>query len=138
MRSRTLSLYISSACGPIPDHFLSCEYGDLVLAVTELTQDLCAVLAEDRRRMVVSVRGRGLAHTTAAMRVLETASPPTFYLPYADVVMDELVAIPGTSSCEWKGAARYFTLRDGDGSPVAFHYPNPLHALIEFGAKIAG
>jgi uncharacterized protein (DUF427 family) len=58
-----------------------------------------------------------------ALRVLETASPPTFYLPAADVRRDRLIATPGASRCEWKGEASYWSL---NGEPVAWSYPDPL------------
>ena len=52
---------------------------------------------------------RVIADTSCAMRVLETHHAPTYYIPFADVHA-ELVAVPGTSWCEWKGAAKYFDL----------------------------
>jgi len=59
--------------------------------------------------------------------VLETASPPTVYLPPEDVVLDQLRAMAGSSFCEWKGAARYWGLtRAPDAPPVAWSYPMPL------------
>ena len=44
-----------------------------------------------------------------AIRVLETASPPTFYVPPGDVQLP-LERAPGTTWCEWKGQARYWTI----------------------------
>jgi uncharacterized protein (DUF427 family) len=61
--------------------------------------------------------------------VLETAHPPSFYLPWADVRQDLLQSVPGASSfCEWKGPARYWSLIDGDRTlpRVAWSYPTPL------------
>lgn len=42
-------------------------------------------LAADRREVVIVAAGTEIARTRRALRVLETASPPTFYLP-PDVV----------------------------------------------------
>ena len=69
-------------------------------------------IAPDRRRVYVSHRGHALADSTRAVRVLETASPPTFYLPPEDV--DEALLRPSgrTTLCEWKGVAREFDLPD--------------------------
>jgi uncharacterized protein (DUF427 family) len=51
--------------------------------------------------------------TTRALRLLETASPPGFYLPFADAMREAFVPATGASHCEWKGAARYWTLAAG-------------------------
>ena len=78
-----------------------------------------------------------LAHSHSSVRVLETAAPPTFYLPPADVQSDRLERAPGSSRCEWKGEAVYWRLspgRSADGSdssefpeePVAWSYPDPF------------
>ena len=68
-----------------------------------------------------------LARSTRAKRVLETASPPTIYLPPEDIVLDELRAVAGSSFCEWKGAASYWGLARAPGAPpVAWSYPEPL------------
>ena len=78
------------------------------------------------RRVVVRAGNRMLADTTCALRVLETASPPTFYLPKTDVDLDCLDPAEGHSICEWKGVARYWTLRDGAATDaVAWEYPEP-------------
>jgi uncharacterized protein (DUF427 family) len=47
--------------------------------------------------------------------VLETAHPPTYYIPRADVRAEYLTAAPGSSGCEWKGVASYWTVRNEDG-----------------------
>jgi uncharacterized protein (DUF427 family) len=57
---------------------------------------------------VVRVGDVLVAETTAAVRVLETASPPTVYLPPGDVRTERLAPGAGGSHCEWKGAARYW------------------------------
>ena len=44
------------------------------------------------------------------MRLLETASPPTFYVPSDDVRTELLERETGTSRCEWKGEAHYWSL----------------------------
>jgi uncharacterized protein (DUF427 family) len=80
------------------------------------------------REVVISSGGRTIARSQRAIRVLETASPPTVYLPPADVDMSHLVPAPGRSHCEWKGAASYFALTPG-GPAVAWHYPAPRPAF---------
>ncbi len=67
-------------------------------------------IVSDEREVVVSFRGVEVARTTRAVRVCETASPPTFYLPAADVSVAYLRRSAAHSSCEWKGQATYWAL----------------------------
>jgi uncharacterized protein (DUF427 family) len=68
-----------------------------------------------------------LARTRTALRVLETASPPTFYLPPDCVQWDRLAPAEGSSRCEWKGEARYWRLAEqAEGEPVAWSYAEPF------------
>lgn len=62
-------------------------------------------LKPDTRRVIVRVSGRLVADSGRAVRVLETASPPTFYVPIADVDLELLRVNGGTTHCEWKGLA---------------------------------
>lgn len=67
-----------------------------------------------------------LANTTAALRVLETASPPTFYLPPEDVDWALLSRTADSSFCEWKGMASYWALsRQSAAGPVGWSYESP-------------
>ena len=86
-------------------------------------------LAPDAREVVIRWSGVEVARTRRAIRVLETAHPPSFYLPWADVAKHLLQPHAGAASfCEWKGPARYWSLASGtrrlDG--VAWSYPAPL------------
>ena len=91
-------------------------------------------LVADGREVVVGSADRPVARTTGAIRVCETASPPTFYLPPDGVDFEQLVQGPGTSFCEWKGPARYWCLAEGaakanhGGSDVVvgWDYPTPF------------
>lgn len=84
-------------------------------------------LAPDTREVLVRVGAIELARTRGALRVLETASPPTFYLPARDVDMTRLEPAPGSSLCEWKGLARYYTVLTGEQplTAAAWSYPEP-------------
>ena len=67
-----------------------------------------------------------LAASTDSLRVLETASPPTSYLPSRDVDWTLLVHTTGSSYCEWKGVASYWALAsDPAAGAVAWSYENP-------------
>ena len=79
-------------------------------------------LVPDSRKVEVYARsGDLLASTTRSLRVLETASPPTFYIPAADLLR-ELTPLDGASFCEWKGVASYFS---HEGARLAWRYDNP-------------
>ncbi|MDH3669880.1 MAG: DUF427 domain-containing protein [Gammaproteobacteria bacterium] len=78
------------------------------------------------RTVEVSHNGIVIGRSTKTYRVLETASPPTFYLPANDVDWPQLVKAPGSSLCEWKGLAAYWALTlDPSGAPVAWSYGDP-------------
>ena len=67
-----------------------------------------------------------IARSRNTYRVLETASPPTFYVPEKDIDWSHLVEAPGHSFCEWKGLASYWALAtDPAVSPVAWRYTDP-------------
>lgn len=76
----------------------------------------------------VEFGGEVIAQTTAALRVLETSHPPTYYLPPGDVQWDFLERAAGRSMCEWKGAAVYWTVRVGSrvAERSAWSYPDPF------------
>lgn len=68
-------------------------------------------LVADKRHVVVRYRDELIADSSRTMRVLETASPPTFYIPPDDVRMELLVRGSGASLCEWKGVATYWSVQ---------------------------
>ena len=82
----------------------------------------------DAREIVVWLAGVEVARTRRALRVLETASPPTFYIPRSDVVAPYLQPAPSASHCEWKGTARYWTVAvpSAVADSVAWSYEDPL------------
>lgn len=71
--------------------------------------------------------GVKVAETANGYRVLETSHPPVYYIPPADVRRDLLVPTRGNSYCEFKGAARYWTLDIAGvrSENAAWSYPNP-------------
>ena len=66
----------------------------------------------DKRRVEVRLGDFVIADSRQNYRILETASPPTFYIPPRSVHMELLEPCPGSSVCEWKGVARYWALKD--------------------------
>ena len=96
-------------------------------------------LVADRREVVIAWDDLEIARTRDAIRVLETGHPPSFYLPMKDVVRRHLEAAGGGSTCEWKGPARYWSLREGDRllASVAWSYPRPLPGAEVLADRIA-
>jgi uncharacterized protein (DUF427 family) len=85
-------------------------------------------LAPDAREIVVRAGDIVIARSTRAVRALETASPPTFYLPPDDVDRARMEPSHGSSRCEWKGEASYWTvvIPSRRIERVAWSYLDPL------------
>ncbi len=79
------------------------------------------------RRVEVLAGEEVVADSGRAVRVVETASPPTVYVPREDVREHFLERASGTTMCEWKGEAVYYDVvtRDGRWPRAAWTYPHP-------------
>lgn len=86
-------------------------------------------LVADGRLVVVKAGEMVIAESRSTMRVLETASPPTFYIPPQDVAVAQLTIIAGGSMCEWKGAADYWAITSGSARAVGWSYAQPFEAF---------
>jgi len=97
------------------------------------------ILVPDPRPIEVRAGQLMIASTRHAVRMLETASPPTFYLPREDVRMELLRPGTGKSACEWKGRASYFDVlsRDEVIEHAAWSYEQPLAAFTEITGHIS-
>ena len=84
-------------------------------------------ILRDQRRVEVRLKNLIIADSRQNYRILETASPPTFYIPPHNVRAELLEPCAGTSVCEWKGVACYWTLKIPRRSPqpVGWSYSNP-------------
>ena len=80
-----------------------------------------------------------LANSERVLRVLETASPPTFYIPREDVAMKYLHPTTGHTVCEFKGVASYFDLevKARVASRAAWTYASPKEGFEELVDHIA-
>jgi uncharacterized protein (DUF427 family) len=84
------------------------------------------VIVPCTRRVEVKKGATVIADSVSGVRVLETASPPTIYVPPDDVDLSALIEVPGSSFCEWKGTARYWALKTDPGAaPIGWSYPDP-------------
>jgi uncharacterized protein (DUF427 family) len=96
-------------------------------------------LVADPREVVLRWGAVEVARTRRALCVLETAHPPSFYLPWDDVARHLLQPAPGGSFCEWKGPARYWSLVDGGRqlANIAWSYPQPLAGAEALADRVA-
>lgn len=91
------------------------------------------------KRLRVVFAGMTIAKTTQGWRVLETSHPPVYYFPPADILPNVLVATPRTSYCEWKGTARYYSVRVGQrmAPDAAWSYPRPTPPFAPIAGYVA-
>jgi uncharacterized protein (DUF427 family) len=85
-------------------------------------------IVQDAREVTIHWGSTLVASSQRCVLVLETSHPPSFYIPWNDVARHLLVKAPGSSMCEWKGPAIYWSLLEGDRMlpNVAWSYPSPL------------
>ena len=84
-------------------------------------------LVVSKQWIEVRALGELLVQTRRSLRVLETFHPPTYYFPPESVRQALLEPAPGSSFCEWKGVARYFSVVVGDQrlERAVWSYPEP-------------
>ncbi len=80
-----------------------------------------------KRRVRVMFNGLVIAESTQALRVLETSHPPNIYIPPIDVLMELFEPMSQRTVCEYKGVARYWSVRvQGRCADLAaWSYPSP-------------
>lgn len=96
-------------------------------------------LEASSKHITVVFNGVTIAETRRAIRVLETSSPPVYYLPPEDIEMDYLSRTDHGSFCEWKGNAAYYTVSVGDkqADNAAWYYPNPTPDFMQIRDYVA-
>jgi len=87
----------------------------------------------------VELAGTVIASTTAALRVLETSHPPTYYVPRDDFRWAYFTAADGGSFCEWKGTASYWNVTVGDAvvEARAWSYADPSPSFADIADAVA-
>lgn len=90
-------------------------------------------------RIVIRLGGEVVADTTDAVRVLETSHPPVYYLPRSAFAAGALEPAEGSSFCEYKGGARYLSVRGGDAlaERAAWYYPTPSPGYEQLVDRVA-
>lgn len=88
-------------------------------------------LEQVNKHIQVIFNGETIADTHRAMRVLETSHPPVYYIPPENIKREYLREAGGSSFCEWKGQASYWTVVVGDRTAenAAWYYPRPTAAF---------
>ncbi|CAM3362506.1 DUF427 domain-containing protein [Deinococcus saxicola] len=96
-------------------------------------------LERTHKRIEIWLGGEKIADTTEAYRVLETSHPPGYYLPPGAFAPGVLARDQGSSMCEFKGAATYWTLSVGGKTAQAagWSYESPTPAFQEMAGYIA-
>jgi uncharacterized protein (DUF427 family) len=96
-------------------------------------------LVDDAREVIVRAGDVEIARTSRSVRVLETASPPTFYLPWNNVLRELFEPSSGSTWCEWKGRALYWTIVvDGRRfERAAWSYPHPSPGFADLADRVS-
>lgn len=90
-------------------------------------------------RIRVAAMGITIADSRRALRVVETAGAPVYYLPPADIRTELLRTTDHHSVCEFKGLARYYDIVAGDheSSRAAWSYPQPSPGFEDIADHLA-
>ena len=96
-------------------------------------------LAPEARRVEIRLGSAVVAESRSALRLLETASPPTVYVPPDDVDWSLLRESEGGSHCEWKGLARYWHVESGEKTALnaGWSYPDPYPEYADLADHLA-
>ena len=87
------------------------------------------------RRLVVSVAGRVIADTRAALTLREATYPPVHYIPRKDADMSLLERTDHATYCPYKGDCAYYSIPAGGERAVnavwSYEAPYPSVAAIK-------
>jgi len=90
-------------------------------------------------RVVVTVGGKVIADTRAALTLREAAYPAVLYVPRRDVDMAALTRSEHTSYCPYKGDASYYSIPAGGDRSVnaVWTYETPFPAVAAIKEHVA-
>ncbi len=90
-------------------------------------------------RVVVTLGGRTIADTTAALTLQESTYPPVQYVPLADVDASVLERTTHATYCPYKGDASYYSLvADGQThDSKVWSYETPYDAVAPIAGHVA-
>jgi uncharacterized protein (DUF427 family) len=90
-------------------------------------------------RVIVTVRGKVIADSRAALTLREASYPPVQYFPRADVDMAALTRSEHTTYCPYKGDASYYSIPAGGDRSVnaVWTYEAPFEATAQIKEYVA-
>jgi uncharacterized protein (DUF427 family) len=96
-------------------------------------------VAKNPARVTVSVAGRSLADTRAALTLREASYPPAQYFPRGDAEMAQLERSDHHTYCPYKGDCSYFNIPAlGErGVNAVWTYENPYDAVASIKNHLA-
>ncbi len=83
---------------------------------------------DSKKHIKVIFNNEVIAETNEAKRVLETSSPPVYYIPLKDIKIECIIKTTKKTFCEWKGVASYYSVVVGNKrvEDAAWFYPDPM------------
>jgi len=79
-----------------------------------------------------------VAETSRPVLLIETGVAPRWYIPPGDVAWARLQPVPARTTCQYKGEASYFRVRDSDAELWTYRHPDPEAAAIAGHLATAG
>jgi len=97
------------------------------------------MIAENPARVVVSLGGRVIADTRAALTLREATYPPVQYVPRKDVDMSLLARTSHATYCPYKGDCTYYSIPLGGERSVnaVWTYEAPYEAVESIKGHLA-
>jgi len=97
------------------------------------------MIAENPARVVVSLGGRVIADTRAALTLREATYPPVQYVPRKDVDMSLLERTSHATYCPYKGDCAYYSIPVGGERSVnaVWTYEAPYEAVESIKGHLA-
>jgi uncharacterized protein (DUF427 family) len=87
-------------------------------------------IAPAGERVVVKLDESVLADSRDALILKEASLNPVYYIPRADVTMDELSRSDTSTHCPYKGDASYLSARGGAARDVAWSYEDTFDHML--------
>jgi uncharacterized protein (DUF427 family) len=96
-------------------------------------------IAPNPARVVVTVAGKVIADTRAALTLREAKYPPAFYIPRRDVEMSLLQRTDHSTYCPYKGDCAYYSIPIGGerATNAVWTYEEPFPFVAEIKDHLA-